>query len=102
MPQTYTESTAVWGIPQLFEIKLRAYRYRVFCSGCLMIKTCPKVRCLAAEKPVVLFKRPGSFKQTFKKCGNVEEYKAYQMISPMTPLLNGWTIPLNTKIPLMT
>ncbi len=94
MPQTDTETTAVWGIPQLFEIKLRAYRYRVFCSGRHMIETCSNLSRLTAEQRFVLFKGPGPFKKSFNKCGNVEEYKAYRMISPMTPLLNGWTIPL--------
>jgi hypothetical protein len=60
MPQTETETTAVWGIPILFKIKLRAYRYRVFCSGRHMIKTCPKVSCLAAQNRFLLFKGPGS------------------------------------------
>jgi hypothetical protein len=30
MPKTDTKTTAVWGTPILLEIKLRAYRYRVF------------------------------------------------------------------------
>jgi hypothetical protein len=42
----------------------------------------------------LLFKGPGSFKKSFKKCGNVENLKAYRLIPPMTPLFNGWTIPL--------
>jgi hypothetical protein len=49
MPQTDTESTAVWGIPILSEIKLRAYRYRDFCCGRHRIETCPKVSCLTAQ-----------------------------------------------------
>jgi hypothetical protein len=32
----------------LFEIKLRAYRYRAFCSGRHKIGTCPKLSCLTA------------------------------------------------------
>ena len=65
MPQTDTESTAVWGIPILFEIKLRAYRYRAFCSGRHMIETCPNLSCLTAEQRFVLFKGPGSFTKSF-------------------------------------
>ncbi len=61
MPQTETETTAVWGIPTLFKIKLRADRYRVFGSGRHMIETCPKVSCLAAQNRFLLFKGPGSF-----------------------------------------
>ena len=64
MPQTDTETTAVWGIPILFEIKLRAYRYRVFCSGRHMIVTCPKLSCLTALIRFFLFKGPGSFKKS--------------------------------------
>jgi hypothetical protein len=64
MPQTDTESTAVWGIPILFEIKLRAYRYRVFCSRRHMIETCPKLSCLTSGKRFMLFKGPGSFKES--------------------------------------
>jgi hypothetical protein len=63
MPQTGAESTAVWSIPILFEIKLRAYRYRAFCSGRHKIKTCPKLSCLTARKRFMLFKGPGSFKE---------------------------------------
>jgi hypothetical protein len=54
MPQTAVDSVSVWGIPILFEIKLRAYRYRVFCSGCHMIETCPILKldltCLASSR----------------------------------------------------
>jgi hypothetical protein len=74
MPQTGAESTAVWGIPILFEIKLRAYRYRAFCSGrhkietCPngrhKIETCPKLSCLTALIRFFLFKGPGSFKKS--------------------------------------
>jgi hypothetical protein len=64
MPQTDTESTAVWGIPILFEIKLRAYRYRDFCRGRHMIETCPNLSCLIAEKHFMLFKGSGSFKKS--------------------------------------
>jgi hypothetical protein len=64
MPQTDTESTAVWGIPILFEIKLRANRFRVFCSGRHMIETCPKLSCLTAGKRSMLFKGPGYFKKS--------------------------------------
>jgi hypothetical protein len=66
MPQADTETTAVWGIPILFEIKFRAYRSRVFCSGRHMIQTCPKLSCLTAEKHFMLFKGPGSFKKSLK------------------------------------
>jgi hypothetical protein len=66
MPQTDKESTAVWGIPILFEIKLRAYRYRVFCSGRQMIETCLKLSCLITGKRFMLFKGPGSFKENEK------------------------------------
>jgi hypothetical protein len=45
----------------------------------------------------LLFKGPGSFKKSFKKCGNVENLKAYRLIPPMTPLFNGWTIPLSRR-----
>ncbi len=64
MPQTDIESTAVWGIPILFEIKLRAYRYRFFCSGCHMIETCPKLSCLTAGNRFMQFKGPVSFKES--------------------------------------
>ncbi len=64
MPQTETESTAVCGIPILFEIKLRAYRYRVFCSGRRMIENCPKLSCFTAGKRFMLFKGPGSLKES--------------------------------------
>jgi hypothetical protein len=87
MPQTNTELTAVWGIPILFEIKLRAYRYSVFCSGRLMIETCPSLSCLAAEKRFMLFKGPGPFTKSLKNCGKVEDYKTYQLIPFMTPPL---------------
>ncbi len=64
MPQTDTETTAVWGIPILFEVKLRAYSYRDFCSGRHMIETCPEVSCLAARNRFLLFKGPESFKKS--------------------------------------
>ncbi len=57
----------VWGKPVSFEIELRAYRYRVFCTGSHMIETCPNLSCLTAKKPFMLFKGPGSFKKSFKK-----------------------------------
>ncbi len=85
----------MWGIPILFEIKLRAYRYRAFCSGRHMIVTCPKLNCLTALIRFFLFKGPGSFKRSQKNCGNEENLKANRMIPPMTPVLNGWTIPLS-------
>ena len=89
------KSTAVWGIPILFENKLMAYRYRAFCSGRHMIETCPKLSCLTALIRFFCLKGRGSFKKSFKKCGNVENLKAYRLIPPMTPLFNGWTIPLS-------
>jgi hypothetical protein len=95
MPQTDTESTAVWGLPILFEIKLTAYRYRDFCSGRHMIEICPNLICLTAETRFILFKGPGSFK-SLKNFGKVEDYKTYQLIPSMTPLFNGWTIPLKS------
>ncbi len=64
MPQTGAELTAVWGIPILLEIKLRAYRYRAFCSGRHKIGTCPKLSCLTALIRFFLFKGPGSFKKS--------------------------------------
>jgi hypothetical protein len=67
MAQTDIESTAVWGKPVSFEIELRAYGYRVFCSGRHMIETCPTSSCLTAEKRFMLFKGPGSFKKSLKK-----------------------------------
>jgi hypothetical protein len=92
MPQTDIESTAVWGIPILFEIKLRAYLFRVFCSGRHMIETCPKLSCLTAGKRIMLFKGPGSFEESLKNCGNVEYLKAYRLIPLMTPFFNSWTV----------
>ncbi len=86
MPQTDTEMTAVWGIPLLFEIKLRAYRYKVFAAD---------ATCLTAYKRFLMFKGPGSFKKSKKNCGNVAYLKAYQLIQSMAPLFNGWTITLN-------
>ena len=65
-----------------------------FCSGRHMIETCPKLSCLTALISFFLFKGAGSFKRSYKNCGNVEEYKAYRLIPPMSPLFNGWTIPL--------
>ncbi len=97
MPQTDTESTAVWGIPILFEIRLRAYRYSVFCSGRHMVENCPNLSCLTAEKRFMLFKGPGSFEKSLKNCEKVEDYKAYRLIPSMTPLFNGWTIPLSSE-----
>jgi hypothetical protein len=47
-----------------------------------------------AENCLLLFKRLESIKKVLKKCGNVEEYKAYRLIPPMPTLFNGWTIPL--------
>ncbi len=64
MPQTDIESIAVSCIPILFEIKLRAYRFRVFCSGRHMIETCPKLSCLIAGKCFMLFKGLRSFKES--------------------------------------
>jgi hypothetical protein len=75
MPQADTETTAVCGIPILFEIKLRAYRYRVFCSGRHMIQTCPNLSCLTAEKRFMLFKGPGSFKKSLKKLQKCRVFK---------------------------
>jgi hypothetical protein len=66
-----------------------------FCSGRHMIETCPKVSCLTAEKQFLLFKGPGSFIKSERKCGNVEKGNAYRLIPPITPLFNGWTIPLS-------
>jgi len=90
-----------WHCPQPLskKIKLRAYRYSFFCSGRHLIETCPKLSCLTALIRFFLFKGPGSFKRSLKNCGNVEEYKAYRLIPPMSPLLNGWTIPLNKTEP---
>ncbi len=65
-----------------------------FCSGRHMIETCPKLSCLTALIRFFCLKGRGSFKKSFKKCGNVEEGEAHRLIPPMTPLLNGWTIPL--------
>jgi hypothetical protein len=62
-----------------------------------MIQTCPKVSCLAAQNRFLLFKGLGSFKKKLNICGNVENLKAYLLIPLMTPLFNGWTIPL--KVP---
>jgi hypothetical protein len=101
MPQTDTETTTVWGIPILFEIKLRAYRYNVFCSGRHMIETCPNLSCLTAEIRFFAVSRAGaagSIKKVFRKCGNVEEYKAYRLIPPMSILFNSWTIPLRSLL----
>jgi hypothetical protein len=97
MPQTDTETTAVWGIPILFEIKLRAYRYKAFCSGRHMTETYPNLSCLTAGYRILLFKGPGSIKKVFKKCGNVEEYMAYRLIPPNPTLFNGWTMPLRSS-----
>ncbi len=69
-PQTDTETTAVWGIPILFEIK-----------------TCPKVSCLTAGKRFLLFKGPGPFKKSLKNCGNMEYLQAYQLTPSMAPSL---------------
>jgi hypothetical protein len=41
MPQTGAESTAVWGIPILFEIKLRAYRYGLFAADATRSELAP-------------------------------------------------------------
>ncbi len=68
-----------------------------FCSGRHMIETCPKLSCLTAVIRFFCLKGRGSFKKSFKKCGNVEEGKAHRLIPPMTPLLNGWTIPLTCR-----
>jgi hypothetical protein len=92
MPQTDTETTAVRGIPILFEIKLMAYRYKAFCSRRHMIETCPKLSSLTAESVFCCIKGRGPLKR-YKKCGNVEEYKGNRL-PPMPTLFNGWTIPL--------
>ncbi len=65
----------MWGIPILFEIKLRAYRYIAFCSGRHMIITFPKLSCLTALIHLFLFKGPRSFKKSFKKLRNCREFK---------------------------
>ncbi len=57
----------VWGKPVSFEIEIRAYRYRVFCSGRHMIETCLNLSCLTAEKRFMLFKGPGSYLKSLKK-----------------------------------
>jgi hypothetical protein len=55
-----------------------------FCSGSTLIQSGSLLSCLAAEKHFLLFKGPGPFKKSKKKCGNVEKYKAYRSI-PITP-----------------
>jgi hypothetical protein len=47
--------------------------------------------CVAAEKRVMLFKGPGSFKNCFKIGGNVEELKSYRLIPLTTPLPGHFT-----------
>jgi hypothetical protein len=86
MPQTDTETTVVWGIPILFEIKLKAYRRRH------MIETCPNLSSLTAESVFCCLKGRGPLKK-YKICGNVEEYKGNRL-PPMPTLFNSWTIPL--------
>ncbi len=66
MPQTDTETTAVWGIPILFENKLRAYRYKAFCSGRHMIETSPNLSCLTAENRFCCLKGQGPLKKFVK------------------------------------
>jgi hypothetical protein len=79
------------------KIKLRAYRYRVFLQQTPHDRNLPQGELLSRSNSFFLFKGPGPFKKSFKKCGNVENLKAYRLIPPMTPLFNGWTIPLNEK-----
>ena len=54
----------------------------------------PQGELLSRSNSFFAVKGPGPLKKSFKKCGNVENLKAYRLIPPMTPLLNGWTIPL--------
>ncbi len=52
---------------------------------------------LAAQIGFLLFKGPGSFKTIFKIGGNVDEFKAFQLI-PLTPLLLfHFTLPLSPE-----
>jgi hypothetical protein len=50
----------------LFEIKLRTFRYKAFCSGCHVNETCPNLSSLTAENRFLLFKGPRSIKKLFK------------------------------------
>jgi hypothetical protein len=70
MPRTDTETTAVWGIPILFEVKLRAYRFRDFCSGRHMIETCPK-----------LLSRSKSFSVLYKKLKIMRKCRVFKGLS---------------------
>ncbi len=86
MHQTDAETTAVWGIPILFEIKLRAYRCKAFCNGRHMNETCPNLSSLTAENRFLLFKGPRSIK------------KGIYCLSIDIILFNGWTIPLTIEL----
>ncbi len=85
-----------WHCPQPLskKIKLRAYRYRVFLQRTPHDRNLPQAKLFNRSNSFFCLKGRGSFKKSFKKCGNVEEGKAHRLIPPMTPLLNGWTIPL--------
>ena len=42
----------------------------------------------------MLFKEPGSFKQTKKLGGNIDKSKIYRLIPLSTPVIFRWTLPL--------
>jgi hypothetical protein len=50
-----------------------------------MIRSEHMKSCLTAQKRFMLFKGPGSFKTNFKIGGNVDELKAYRLITPHPP-----------------
>jgi hypothetical protein len=59
-----------------------------------MIRSVHINSCLAAQIRLLMFKGPGSFKTIVKIGGNVDELKAYRLVSLTSPLLFHFTLPL--------
>jgi hypothetical protein len=57
---------AYCNLPVSIQFELRPTRYSVFCSVCNLIQSGSILSCEAAEKRFLLFKGPGSFKNSKK------------------------------------
>ncbi len=63
-----------------------------------MIRSVHMNCCLTAQIRFMHFKGPGSFKNFFKICKNIDELKGYRLI-PLTPhLFFHFTLPLREKM----
>ena len=81
-------------LPLSIRLRENTLRYRIFDPGGHMIRSVHMNCCLTAQIRFMHFKGPGSFKNFFKICENIDELKGYRLI-PLTPLLFfHFTLPL--------